>query len=164
MTVWKYDGDKKYLAKLLRRVAKGDLEALYWLGAMYDLGEGVPMDKVKASNIFKEAADKGHAHSMWLHACELLWGLGNFPQSVPDGMRYLDKAIESGSWDACITKARLYLFGELGVEQDALQADALRTRAKELDPLMCDPLSDETYLARIRQSLDRTTHAHSEQE
>lgn len=149
----KHENEKRF-TRLSRRAAGGDPEALYAVGMMYDLGDGVPKDLVKASNIFREAADKGHAHSMWIHAVELLWGRGSFPQSVPDGMRYLDMAIEAGSSDACITRARLHLFGELGVMQDTLKADALRARAKMLDNTACDPLSDEDYLARVRQSID----------
>lgn len=121
---------KKYVEEVFRRADEGDLEALYEKAALYDLGEYVEVDKEKASQIFKAAADRGHVHSMWIHACELLWGKGSFPRSLPDGMRYLDTAIENGSAQACITKARLYLLGEFGMAKDTEKSNALRSQAK----------------------------------
>jgi len=68
--------ENKYVQGILKKEKAGDIDALYEKGALYDLGDYVDQDNKKASAIFKEAADKGHAHSMWIHACELLWGLG----------------------------------------------------------------------------------------
>lgn len=123
--------DKAYLDDLIKRADSGDLEALYEVGAHYDMGDLVDVDKLKASKIFQEAANRGHAHSMWIHACELLWGMGSFPQSIPDGTRYLDAAIEAGSIQACITKARMHTLGELGVSKDTNKAEELCRLAKE---------------------------------
>ena len=90
-----YSGEQ-YMSELRRRVDAGDLDAFYELGAAYDLGELVPLDKGRASRIFKAAADLGHAHSMWIHACELLWGGGESDQCIPEGFRYLDASICRG--------------------------------------------------------------------
>ena len=139
-----------YIEELFRRAEEGDLEALYEKGALFDKGDCVEIDKAKASHIFKEAADKGHAHSMWIHACELLWGLGTFPQSITDGMRYLNSAIEKGSAQACITKARLHLIGELGVEKDIEKSCDFRKLALQFDKDIYDPLSSEEYIERIK--------------
>lgn len=141
--------DKNYVEDVFNRANAGDLQALYETGALYDMGHLVPMDKVKASRIFKEAADRGHAHAKWLHACELLWGLGTFNESIAEGMRYLDAAIAGGSGEACITKARLCLLGELGVQQSPIDSDYYRVLAKKLDKTLYDPLSDPEYVARI---------------
>ena len=40
---------------------KGDPDALFNLGQAYKLGRGVPMDKAKAEDFYRRAADKGHA-------------------------------------------------------------------------------------------------------
>lgn len=144
----------RYVERVFERAANGDIDALYEMGMLYDLGDHLPMDAGKASRIFKEAADKGHSHSMWLHACELLWGLGTYPQNVDEGLRYLGAAIEGGSGEACITRARLHRFGELGVSKDVEESERLRKLAKELDSSIRDPLSDPEYVARIYEAID----------
>ena len=135
--------DRIFVDGMIRAAECGDLDALYRVGVFYDMGEYefIPTDKLKASNIFKEAADRGHAHCMWIHATELLWGIGSYPQSIEKGALYLDKAIESGSAEACITKAGLLIKGELGFQKDRDSADKLRLRAQELDDTTFDPFN-----------------------
>ncbi|MBB4630633.1 SPOR domain-containing protein [Sphingosinicella soli] len=41
--------------------AKGDPDALFNMGQAYKLGRGVPLDKAKAEDFYRRAADKGHA-------------------------------------------------------------------------------------------------------
>ena len=82
-----------------------------------------------------------------------MWGLGSFEQSVDDGFKYLAKAIELGSGEACITKARLYLFGELGHEKNDMQSLRYRQLAVELDDTVFDSLANPEYLERIRNKL-----------
>ena len=53
----------------------------------------------------------------------------------------MDKAIESGSAEACITKAGLLIKGELGFQKDRASADKLRVRAQELDDTTFDPFN-----------------------
>lgn len=149
--------DITYIKKIFQRAEAGDIEALYEKGVLYDLGEQIPMDKAKASQIFKSAADLGHAHSAWIHAVELLWGLGTFPQSIENGMKYLNKAIEGNSGQACITKARLYMFGELGHEKDEIESLRYRKLAIEVDETVYDPLSNPEYVEGIRKQLANNT-------
>ena len=140
----KEDPEREYVDRLHEAAQEGDLESLYTIGAYHDIGDLAPLipkDKERASEIFKVAADRGHAHSMWIHACELLWGQGVRKQSITEGSSYLDRAIESGSAAACITKASLVSTGELGFEQDIDLASDLRKRAKALDPDVVDPFS-----------------------
>ena len=145
--------DSTYVESVFHRADAGDIEALYEKGILYDLGEYVPIDKQKASQIFKSAADLGHAHSAWIHAVELLWGLGSFPQSVEDGLEYLTKAIDGSSGEACITKARLYMFGELGHEKNETESRRYRALAVEVDETVYDSLSNPEYVERIRKQL-----------
>lgn len=133
--------DRIYVDGMFRAAECGDLEALYTVGVFYDIDEypQVPQDKEKASAIFKQAADLGHAHCMWIHATELLWGKGSFEQSIHEGSRYLDLAIDAGSAEACITKARLMINGELGFEKNDKLAKVLRKQARLLDDNVFDP-------------------------
>ncbi len=131
--------ENEYVYCVLRRAETGKPDALYEKGALYDLGDYVKQDKLKASKLFKEAAENGHAHSMWIHACELLWGLGSYPQSVKEGLLYLEKAIENGSGEACITKARLYKENEFGFTSNEKEVIRLRKLAKKYDDTIFDP-------------------------
>lgn len=131
--------DRIYVDGMFEASENGDLEALYIVGSFYDIGEYVTLDKEKASKIFKEAADRGHAHSMWIHAVDLLYGEGAFKQSSEQGINYLNKAIKNGSAEACITKAGFLLQGEFGFEINKNEANKLRQLAKEFDDTTYDP-------------------------
>jgi hypothetical protein len=43
---------------------KGDVNAQYNMGVMYDLGHGVPMDKAQAAAWYRKAANKGYGTAM----------------------------------------------------------------------------------------------------
>lgn len=116
----------------------GDLQALHIVGSFYDLGEHVETNKEKASNIFKQAADRGHAHSMWIHACELLSGKGLFEQEQAKGLEYLNLSIVNGSAEGCITKAKILREGAFGLTIDLTESDRLRKLAKEYDETTYD--------------------------
>ncbi len=81
--------ENEFVRSIFMKVDAGDIGALYQQGTLYDLGNYVEQDKQKASVIFKVAADKGHAHSMWIHACKLIWDLNSYPQAINEGLYYL---------------------------------------------------------------------------
>ena len=134
--------DKIFVAGMFKAAELGDLEALYQVGVFYDLGEyGIQQDQRRASEIFKKLSDAGYSHCMWIHACELLWGLGAFPINVEEGLTLLDKAIEHGSAGACITKANFYHNGEFSFSIDLEKRDVLRVMAIKLDDTIYDPFA-----------------------
>ena len=55
------EGDAKALAELRGRAEKGEADAQFNLGLMYDLGQGVAKDEVEAVKWFRKAADQGDA-------------------------------------------------------------------------------------------------------
>ena len=132
--------DKNFTAGMFKAAELGDKQARYQVGVFYDIGlYGIERDRKKASKIFKELADEGDSHCMWIHACELLWGLGTYPQSVEVGLNYLEMAIKNGSAEACITKARLYREQEFGFTSNEKEVNRLRGLAKEYDETVFDP-------------------------
>ena len=94
------------------------------------MGDIVEQGKVQASRIFKEAADHGHAHSMWIYACELLWGKGRYTQSVSEGRNYLRQSTAAGCAQACVTLASLHEKGALGLEKEADRAEECGAMAR----------------------------------
>lgn len=131
--------ENEYVTRIMQNADNCDLENLYQKGALYDTGDYIEKDAKKASALFKEAADKGHAHSMWIHSCELLWGLGSYPQNIEKGLLYLERAIQHKSGEACITKAGLYYKNEFGFTFDEVIFNKLREMAREYDDTTYDP-------------------------
>jgi TPR repeat protein len=109
-------------------------DAIYWLGYFFDVGaEGFEIDKRRASELFKKAANLGHLRSKWIYACELLWGLGSYEQNIPEGLKYLEKSAEGNFDEALETLARIHEQGEFGLEKDLSRAEELRKRIKNYD-------------------------------
>lgn len=132
--------DRLYVEGMFKAAELGDLKAKYHVGVFFDLGEyGIPQDKEKASLIFKELADKGDPHCLWIYACELIWGNGTFPKSTAEGVELLVKASEIGSANACMTLAQFYDKGEFGFEKSIEKRDEYRKLAVQYDDTTYDP-------------------------
>lgn len=132
--------DRIYVKGMFRAAELGDPRAKYQVGIFYDLGEyGVPQDKVRAANIFKELAEGGDVHCMWIYACELIWGAGSFPKSTGEGLNLLKKSALGGSAGACMTIAQFHDQGEFGFERSVQLRDKFRKLALEHDDTTWDP-------------------------
>jgi len=133
--------DRFYVEGMFKAAELGDLKAKYQVGVFYDLVEyDIAQDKEKASYIFKELAEKGDPHCLWIYACELIWGNGTFPKSTGEGVELLVKASEIGSANVCMTLAQCYDKGEF----DFLKKHRKKKRipgalAMKYDDTMYDP-------------------------
>lgn len=58
---WQASDYKGAVVEWMPFAAKGDPDALFNMGQAYKLGRGVPLDKAKAEDFYRRAADKGHA-------------------------------------------------------------------------------------------------------
>ena len=134
--------DRIYVEGVQRAAELGDAEAQYLVGSWYDIGEfGFEVDKFRASEIFRQLAAKGHSRSMWIYACDLLWGRGAYSQDIAAGVEMLESAISAGSAEAAMTMAQLFGEGLLGFSTNVEKRDLLRAQAKELagDDYVHDP-------------------------
>lgn len=78
-----------YVEGMFKAASLGDTKAKYQVGVFYDLGEyNIPQDKERASYIFKELAEGGDPHCLWIYACELIWGLGTFQKETLKEFNY----------------------------------------------------------------------------
>ena len=78
--------------QLLRPLAdKGDPSAQYYLGAMYDLGEGVPQDYAAAASWYRKAAEQGHSRAQYFLAGMYAVGRG-VPRSDVQAYMWCDVA------------------------------------------------------------------------
>jgi TPR repeat protein len=132
--------DRKYVEGMFKAAELGDLKAKYQVGVFYDLGEyGISQDKKRASLIFKELAEKGNPHCMWIYACELIWGSESFQNSTEAGLKLLHDAALAGSADANMTIARFHNEGEFGFEKSAVLREKYRQLALKADDTIYDP-------------------------
>ncbi|MEQ1546154.1 MAG: sel1 repeat family protein [Methylococcaceae bacterium] len=132
--------DLLFVEGMFRAAELGDQKAKYQVGMFYDLGlYGIPQDKVLASQIFKELAQDGHPHCMWIYATELIWGKGSFPIATENGLRLLCSAAEAGSAEACMTIADFHDQGKFGFEKNIKLRDEYRKWAVQFDETVYDP-------------------------
>jgi len=135
--------DRIYEAGVIRAADLGSMAARYIMGVWYEYGEqGFEEDKSKASRIFKELAEEGDLHCLWIYACDLLWGRGAFKVDVELGLRMIRRAIDQGSSESCSTLAKIYNDGDFGLGPDIEERDRLRNLARELadeDEYVWDP-------------------------
>jgi len=118
----------------------GDKKAKYQVGIFYDLGEyGISQDRLLASQIFKELAESGDPHCMWIYACELIWGKGSFEICIEEGLKFLNESSRKGSANACITLAGFHNDGCFGYEKSEKQRDKFRKLAFQYDDTVFDP-------------------------
>lgn len=131
--------DRLFVEGMFKAAELGDLKSKYQVGIFYDLGDyGIPQDKVKASMIFKELAEYGDPHCMWIYACELLWGRGAFEVDESKGLQLLTAAASAGSANACMTIAGFHDRGEWGFERSTELRDKYRQLAKDYDETTYD--------------------------
>ena len=121
--------EKRHVEFVTLAASKNYPDAIYQLGYFFDVGEsGFEVDKKRAAELFKKAADLGHPRSQWIHACELLWGAGSYEQNVSEGLEYLNQAVKGNFDEALETLARFHESGEFGFERSAQLAADLRNR------------------------------------
>ncbi len=109
--------------------------ALFELGGCYNEGELVSVDKAKAAQLFKRAAELKRAASQYTHAIDLLYGANGIQKDVLMGLKYLHESNEAkyrGTYDLL---AYFYEKGEFGFPIDPQKAASLRAEADGDDVL-----------------------------
>jgi len=116
-------GDKPALAQLRTFADKGDSRAQWWLGRMYEDGEGVPKDMAQALTWYTKAADTGYATAAsYLGA---LYGAGEaVPKNDALSWNWHERSADLGDEKAQLWVGKLYALRglkELGEELSANQ-------------------------------------------
>ena len=110
-------------AKELRPLAeKGNAEAQYRVGLMYEYGKGFPQDKVQAVSWLRKSATQGHIQAQVEIAVILATGDG-VPQDDKQAVDWFRKAAEQGNVIAQYNLGLLYAKGQ-GIARDDAQAIA----------------------------------------
>lgn len=116
--------------RLYRALAeRGDVVAQNNLAVMYNNGEGVPNDPVKAADLYRQAADQGYDMAQKNLGYMYEEGLG-VPKSHVEAVRWYRRSAEQGLALGQVQLGRMYEHGR-GVEQDDVEAANWYRKAAE---------------------------------
>lgn len=105
------DGQFDAALRMIRAaIDGGHVRAGQFLGRLYQLGSGVPLDPAAAVPLFRTAGDRGDPYGQYSLARALIDGTGTEPD-VAEGMELLRKAAESGHTYALNQLGSEYLSG-----------------------------------------------------
>ena len=114
---------------IIHNAERGDVDAQYRLGVMYDFGEGVNQDSEQARHWFEKAAEQGDANAQYFLGVKYDFGEG-VNQDSEQARYWFEKAAEQGNTDAQIGLGLIYQNGH-GVRQN-------KRKAKEFFGQACD--------------------------
>ncbi|HKN13700.1 MAG TPA: tetratricopeptide repeat protein [Candidatus Binatus sp.] len=106
---------------------QGDAEGQLYLGKMYLLGQGVPMDRDEAIKWLKASGDQGNADAQFFLGTIYL-----LPRKdVARGLMWMRLSAEQGNQDAQLLRGQTYMQGLKELPRDMVQADMwMRLAAK----------------------------------
>ena len=123
------DLDKEFVNNYRLRAERGDAEAQFNLGVMYEYGRGVPKDHAQAATWYRKAAEQGQADAQALMSVAYLSGLG-VPRDTAQAVAWAQKAAEQDHAGGQYMLGQMYLIGE-GVPQDLTKAVEWTRKAAE---------------------------------
>ena len=122
--------EKRDVAELDARAAKGDLKAMAELGARYARGAGVTVDLPKAISLFERAANKNEANAAYYLGTAYYGGLGvkNDPKKAA---HWFGNAAEQGHAGAQYSLGVMMAAGQGGLKADPSRAAAYILKSAE---------------------------------
>jgi len=106
--------------KYLKAAEKGDAEAQFKLGVMYDKGQGVPQDDAEAVKWYRKAAEQGDADAQFKLGFMYINGRG-VPQDNAEAVKWFRKVAEQGDAGGQFSLGVMYRAGK-GLPQDNAEA------------------------------------------
>lgn len=117
-------GNYREAVRLFRPLAeRGDPEAQYYLGYMYEKGQGVAKDHERMRTWYQRSADNNYAKAQYKVAVGYAFGLGGLPQSDEDATKWLHQSAANGYRRAQKVLGRAYAEGRFGLPRDAKLAE-----------------------------------------
>jgi TPR repeat protein len=118
------------LATLQAKVAKGDAQAELELGSDYYNGTGVPQDKAKAADLYRQSAAQGSFKSMFNLGFLYARGEG-VTLDIPTAIQWYEKSADRGYAKAQLALGMLYFFGNGSLKPDYAAAAKWLTLAAQ---------------------------------
>lgn len=117
--------------RLFRPLAEqGDPQAQYYVGRMYEKGEGVRKDSDQVRRWYRRSAEAGYAPAQYRVAVGYAYGLAGLPRDHGEAVKWLRKSAEGGYRRAQKTLGRAYAEGRFGLTVDEQQAEYWTKKAE----------------------------------
>jgi len=118
--------EKRHIEQLHESAKLGYVPAIHELAIRYDSGDMVALDAKKAAQLFKQAAQKDHPHSQWIHGEDLLYGRNGIEKDEKLGIEYIKKAAAAKFEGALEAVAGFYEQGIFGFQKDTEKANTIK--------------------------------------
>lgn len=132
---------------------EGYCRAAYWLGCMYELGEGAPQDYEEAMKWYRLAADQGEARAQYRIGCMYQQGLG-VASDFTEALAWYQQAAAQGHVAARYHIGSMYEEG-WGVARDPVAACMWYWLAEEALEAAADNASQASGERRLRGLIER---------
>ena len=130
VTAYKHEDYAKAYTKLSPLASRGNAKAQYYLGRMYEHGEGRAADSEKAIKWYSAGAEGGYARAQYKVAAGYLYGYGSIKKDEAKAREWLLKSAEGGYRRAQRILAAAYERGEIGFPVDPEKAKYWEKKAK----------------------------------
>ncbi len=112
---------KKAYDIVLHLAGKGNAEALYLLGGLYQEGKGVEKDEAEALKWLTLSATLGYVQAEYLIGIRYMIGKDGFEKDLNEAVRWFKKAAEKGYLNAQHSLGMMYYLGQ-GEPEDFVKA------------------------------------------
>lgn len=117
--------------RLYRPLAEqGNPEAQYFVGRMYEKGQGVRKDQNEVVKWYRKSAEGGYAAAQYRLAVGYAYGLAGLSKDQDEAGKWLRRAAEGGHKKAQKYLSRAYAEGRYGFPVDEKQAEYWAQKAE----------------------------------
>lgn len=109
---------------------KGDSDAQYHIGRMYEKGQGVWRNYDEMAKWYIKAAEGGHPAAQYRVAVGYYYGFAGLPKDEEQALKWLRRAAEGGDRKAQKILGRAYEEGRLGLPVDPKQAEYWKKKSE----------------------------------
>lgn len=109
---------------------KGDAESQYYVGRMYEKGEGVRKDHGEMAKWYRKSADGGYPAAQYRVAVGYAYGLAGLSKDPDEAVKWLRRSAEGGHKKAQKYLGRAYAEGRFGLPVDEKQAEYWAQKAE----------------------------------
>lgn len=120
-----------------RLAEKGQANAMYQLGQMYELGMGVANNRGKAYEWYLKAAKQGQPSAAYQVGYAYYWGKAGRPKDRDLAFQWFSKAADSGNHLAMTYLSKMYAIGQ-GTKRDKEQSVVWADRARQAERLAAE--------------------------
>jgi uncharacterized protein len=94
--------DRSRAAAMYERARSAQPAAAFRLALLLDNGLGVPRDPLRATELFRDAADRGEPNALYFLGLRMQHGTGGVPQDLPGAVALYRRAAASGQAHAMV--------------------------------------------------------------